>query len=152
MGYCVEIIFGQSEIKKFLNGEKLTNYEKIINLKKYEFETFEERSAFYKGMNETVGWLEFHVIKEFEINLKSKEEPEFDYWSFIQKYYPNYYHCDSVLLSDIYTRILDGESYDEDDKKYANHDIRNELLEIDKELLSKAFENFFNSIYPDKEK
>ena len=148
MGYCVEIIFGQSEIKKFLNGEKFTNYEKIINMKKYEFETFEERNAFYKGINETIGWLEFHVIKEYEINLKQKEEPEFDYWGFIEKYYPDYYHCDSVLLSNILTRIMDGEFDEEEDKKYIeNRNIMNELLEIDKELLSIAFENFFKTNY-----
>jgi hypothetical protein len=150
MGYCLEIIFGQSEIKKYLNGEKLTNYEKIINLKKYEFETCEERNAFYKGINETVGWLEYHIIKEFEINLNQKEEIEFDYWGFIQKYYPNYYHCDNVLLSNTLTRIMDGEFDEEEDKKHIqNRNIRKELMEVDKELLSIAFENFFNLIYPE---
>ena len=152
MAYCVEIIFGQSEIRKFLNGEKFTNYEKIINRKNYEFETFEERNAFYKGLNESMGWLEFHVIKEFEINLKEKAEPEFDYWGFVQKYYPDYYHCNSVLLSNILTRIMDGEFDEEEDKKYLqNLNVRNELLEIDKELLSIAFENFFYTIYPEKD-
>lgn len=153
MGYYVEIIFGQSEIRKFLNGEKLTNYEKIINLKKYDFETFEERNAFYKGINETIGWLDFHIIKEFEINLKPKEEPIFDYWGFIEMYYPGYSNCDSILLSDILTRKLKGEHVNKKDLKFIkNWDVRKELLKLDKELLSIAFENFFNSIHPEKDK
>ncbi len=151
MGYCAIVIFGENEIRKHQIGEKLSNFESIINQKKYEFETFEERNAFYKGMSETVGWLDFLVTNEFEINLKPKEEPVFDYWGFIEKYYPGYYTCDNILLSDILTRKLNGEHVRKKDRKYIkNWDIRKELLELDKELLSIAFENFFNTIYPEK--
>jgi hypothetical protein len=39
-----------------------------------------------------------------------------------------------------------------DRKNIKNWDVRKELLELDKELLSIAFENFFNTIYPEKDK
>lgn len=153
MGYCAIVLFGENEIRKFQLGQELTNFEKIINQKKYEFETFAERDAFYKGISETVGWLDCLVIKEFEINLKPKEEPDFDYWGFIEKYYPKYYNCNNILLSDILTRKLNGEHVCKKDRKYIkNWDVRKELLELDKELLSIAFENYFNSIYPENEK
>lgn len=72
------------------------------------------------------------------------------YWDFIEKYYPNYSHCNNILLSDILTRKLDGEEISESDEKYIKDwDVRKELMELDKELLGKAFENFFYTIYPE---
>lgn len=38
-----------------------------------------------------------------------------NYWSFIEAYYPNYYSCDSILLSDILLRKLEGEVIDAND-------------------------------------
>ena len=68
----------------------------------------------------------------------------FNYWDFIEKYYPGYFHCDSILLSDILTRKLDGEEICEEVEEYIKDwDARKELLQLDKELLGKAFENFF---------
>lgn len=152
MKYIAEIIFGKDQIKKFDNNEPLNDFEKIINLKKYTFKTRTQRNAFYKGIGEAMGWLDFKIIKEFkEKTNKKKEEDEdkFDYWAFIHKYYPKYHQCNSVLLSDILTKKLDGEEICEDDEEYIKDwDIRNELFEIDKELLCKAFENYFNIMYP----
>jgi len=48
MGYCLEIIFGQSEIRKFLNGEKFTNYEKIINRKNMNLKLLKKGMPFIK--------------------------------------------------------------------------------------------------------
>lgn len=102
MKYIVKIIFGKEQIMKFHNNEVLTDYEKIINLKKYTFETRLERNSFYKGIGEAISWLEFLVINEFE-EEDHKEEKEsidiFDYWSFIYRYYPKFHQCDNVLLS-----------------------------------------------------
>jgi len=39
MSYYVKIIFGKDQIRKHHNNEALTDYERIINLKKYTFET-----------------------------------------------------------------------------------------------------------------
>jgi len=152
MKYLAEIIFGKDQVRKFHNNEPLNDFEKIINLKKYTFETWVERNAFYKGIGEAMGWLECEVIKECE-EKDGKEEKEdddkFDYWAFIEKYYPKYYHCDNVLLSDILTRKLVGEEIcEQDEENIKDWDIRNELFEVDKELLCKAFENYFNIAYP----
>jgi hypothetical protein len=78
------------------------------------------------------------------MNLKTS-----NYWSFIEAYYPNYYSCDSVLLSDILTKKLDGEEICEEDEEYIKEwDVRKELFELDKDLLCEAFENFFDIVYP----
>ncbi|WP_433834807.1 hypothetical protein [Flavobacterium anhuiense] len=159
MRYSVKIIFGKDQIRKYYKNEAFNDFEKIVNFKKYTFETKLQRNAFYKGISEAIGWLELEVVKEFEendqIGIEKKEEEEeeeedlFDYWSFIQKFYPKYYQCNSVLLSEILTKKLDGEEISQKDEEYIKDwDIRNELLEIDKELLCKAFENYFNIIYP----
>lgn len=152
MKYSVEIIFGKDQIRKFHNNETLNDFEKIINVKKYNFESREERNAFYKGIGEAMGWLEFEIVKEFEekITQEKEDEDKFDYWSFIEKYYPKYSHCDNVLLSDILTRKLVGEEIcEQDEENIKDWDIRNELFEVDKDLLCKAFENYFNIVYPE---
>ena len=153
MKYLAEIIFGKDQVRKFHNNEPLNDFEKIINLKRYNFESRAERNAFYKGIGEAMGWIEFEVIKEFEEKINQEEEEEedkFDYWAFIYKYYPKYHQCNSVLLSDILTRKLEGEQISEEDEEYIKDwDVRNELFAIDKELLCKAFENYFNIAYPE---
>ena len=83
-------------------------------------------------------------------SLLKEDETTFDYWDFIEKYYPNYDHCDSILLSDILTRKLNGEEICENDEEYINNwDVRKVLMELDKELLGEAFENYFSTIYPE---
>lgn len=152
MKYLAEIIFGKDQVRKFHNNEPLNDFEKIINLKRYNFESRAERNAFYKGIGEAMGWIEFEVIKEFEekITQEKEDEDKFDYWAFIYKYYPKYHQCNSVLLSDILTRKLEGEQISEEDEEYIKDwDIRKELFEVDKELLCKAFENYFNIAYPE---
>jgi hypothetical protein len=149
MSYTVQIIFSKEQIIKYRNGLTLTDYENLVNRKNYEFETLSERNAFYKGLSEGEGWIEFEVIKEIQTREESKKE-DFDYWGFIEKYYPNYYHCDSVLLSDILTRKLNGEEICENDEEYIKDwDVSKVLMELDKELLGEAFENFFNTIHPE---
>lgn len=152
MSYTVEIIFGKEQVIKYQQGIAFSDFENLINRKKYEFETLQERNAFYKGLGETVGWTEFEVIKEQHIKPSFKEEETtFDYWDFIEKYYPNYYHSDRILLSDILTRKLDGEEISESDEEYIKDwDVRKELMQLDKELLGEAFEAFFNTLYPNE--
>ena len=151
MSYHTKIIFGKEQVRKYNNNEALTDVEKSINFKKYSFETKEERIAFYKGIAESMGRLEFEVINEFDDKKDQEKEDEikFDYWAFIEKYYPRYSSCDNVLLSDILTRKLHGEEICEEDQEYIKDwDVRKELFEVDKELLCDAFENFFNIAYP----
>jgi hypothetical protein len=151
MRYHTKIIFGKDQVKKHHNNKAFTDCEKIINVKEYTFTTRDQRSAFYKGIAESMGRFEFEVINKFEDknNTEKEDECEFDYWAFIEKYYPKYYSCDSVLLSDILTRKLDGEEICEEDEEFVKDwDVRKELFELDKELLCKTFENYFNIAYP----
>jgi len=151
MSFTVELIFGKDVIEKYWAGKDFTDYEKEINFKKYEFQTLQERNAFYKGIGETVGWSEYQIIKEMKLNKKDNvvAETNFDYCEFIQKYYPKYYSCNNVLLSDILTRKMNNEVLDIKDEEYIKHwNVREELMNIDKELLLLAFENFFNEMYP----
>ncbi len=152
MSFIVEIIFGKEQVIKFRQGESLSDYEKLIHKKSYEFETLSERNNFYKGLSESNGWTEFEIINEYQTKLNKEEEkePTFDYWNFIVKYYPNYDHSDSILLSDILSRKLSGQEICDSDEEYIKDwDVRKELIKLDKKLLGKAFENYFNTIYPE---
>jgi hypothetical protein len=151
MGYHTKIIFGKEQVRKHHNNKVFTDCEKVISFREYAFDTRAERSAFYKGIFESMGRFEFEVISEFEDknNQEKEDEDKFDYWAFISKYYPRYYSCDSVLLSDILTRKLDGEEICETDEEHIKDwDVRKELFELDKDLLCEAFENFFDIVYP----
>ncbi len=153
MSYHTKIIFGKEQVKKYLNNEAFTDCEKSVNFKVFVFDTKAERSSFYKGIAESVGRLEFEVISEFEdkINDEKEEENKFNYWAFIERYYPKYSSCNNILLSDILTRKLHGEEICEKDEEYIKDwNVRKELLELDKDLLCVAFENYFNSIYPEE--
>lgn len=66
------------------------------------------------------------------------------YWEFIENYYPNYFSCYDILLSDILTRKLDGEGIcDEDEEMIKDWDIRFELLKLDNGILGKVLKNYF---------
>jgi len=69
-------------------------------------------------------------------------------WEFIEKYYPNYFSCDDVLLSDILVRKLNGEKIcDNDEKHIKDWNIKKELLELEQKLLKESFKNYFEIIY-----
>ena len=71
-----------------------------------------------------------------------------NYWSFIETYYPNYYSCDAVLLSDILLRKLEGEVIDENDEALIEGwDIKKKLLELDSIIMEKAMKNYFAMHY-----
>ena len=73
-----------------------------------------------------------------------------NYWSFIEAYYPNYYSCDAVLLSDILLRKLEGEVIDADDEALIEGwDIKKQLLELDTIIMEKAMKNYFAIHYPE---
>ncbi|MBP6182222.1 hypothetical protein [Flavobacterium sp.] len=81
--------------------------------------------------------------------MEAQERNDFCYWTFIEKYYPKYYSCDNILLSDILIRKLEGEEVCEEDEKMIKHcDVKAELLELDKNIFSKALENYFEIRYP----
>ena len=71
-----------------------------------------------------------------------------NYWSFIEAYYPNYYSCDSILLSDILLRKLEGEVIDENDEALIEGwDIKKKLLELDSIIMEMAMKNYFAMHY-----
>ena len=73
-----------------------------------------------------------------------------NYWSFIEAYYPNYYSCDAVLLSDILLRKLEGEVIDENDEALIEGwDIKKKLFELDTIIMEKAMKNYFAIHYPE---
>jgi hypothetical protein len=150
MSYHAKIIFGKDEVRKYHNNVAFTDDEKSINLKNYTFETRAERDAFYEGIDEAMGWLEYEVIDEFEDKNKREKEDEakFDYWDFIEKHYPKYYSCNQILLSDILTKKLDGEEICEEDEEYIKDwDIKAELLKLDQAIMQKAMKNYFEIKY-----
>ncbi|MFV8379795.1 hypothetical protein [Flavobacterium sp. LB3R33] len=149
------------ELKLFAiykNGEHKGN-EKGFSIedaiKKYliasSFETLLDDSEFVSQYSGSLAIENVHFPK---FNSDKKEileihKSKFDYWAFIEQYCPKYSSSDSVLLSDILTRKLDGEDICEQDEEYIkNLDVRKVLFELNKELLCEAFENFFNTVYP----
>lgn len=74
-----------------------------------------------------------------------------DNWSFIETYYPNYYSCDAILLSDILLRKLEGEVIDANDEALIQGwDIEKALRKLESSLLEKALKNYFTLHYTDK--
>ncbi len=142
----------------YKNGEHLGNERGFSTedaIKKYliasSFETLLDDPEFVSQYSSCLAVEDIHFPKFNSAKMKILEiqKSKFDYWSFIEKYYPKYSNCDKVLLSDILTRKLNGEAICEEDEEYIkDRDVRKELFELDKELLCEAFENFFNTVYP----
>ncbi|MES2796922.1 MAG: hypothetical protein V4683_13210 [Bacteroidota bacterium] len=71
----------------------------------------------------------------------------FETWDFIEKYYPNYYSCDYILLNDIFTRKLNNEYVCKTDKIFLKAiDVRKELIILNKKIWDKAIENYYQQI------
>ena len=61
----LKIIYGQEAVKKLYSDEELTSEELEENVKIFQFETENEKRAFIKGVEETIGWNEY-CIPELE--------------------------------------------------------------------------------------
>ena len=76
-----------------------------------------------------------------------------DTWMFIERWHPDYYHCDEVALSDDLQCCLDGEADEEKleivKEMFGNTPEQWECaqIEIDSHLLERAVDNFYQSIY-----
>ncbi len=66
MKHTVRVVFGKEQVIKSYNNEPLTEEEKSLFIKEYEFDTLKEKHAFIKGLNEANGWVEF-FIPELEL-------------------------------------------------------------------------------------
>lgn len=64
-------------------------------------------------------------------------------WDFIEMYYPNYYSCNDILLSDIFIRKLENEFVSESDEIFLKlKNIRKELVILNEKIWTKAIENY----------
>ncbi|MCV9933695.1 hypothetical protein OIU80_15535 [Flavobacterium sp. LS1R47] len=80
--------------------------------------------------------------------MEANENCKFDYWEFIEKYYPNYYSCDDILMNDIlYRKIHNEEICEEDEEMIKDWDVKSELLKLDKMIFFKALEKYFEIHY-----
>ncbi len=78
-----------------------------------------------------------------------KNNSSSEYWDFIEKYYPNYFSCNDVLLCDILNRKLEEEEIDElDEQHIKGWDIKKEKIALEKRLFGMAMQNYFNQFYP----
>ena len=81
--------------------------------------------------------------------MEAPKRHDFYYWTFIENYYPNYYSCDDILLSNILLGKLEGQEIcNEDEVIVQDWDIKKQLLELDKDIFSKALKNYFEIKYP----
>ncbi|MFV8356298.1 hypothetical protein ACNQGB_08985 [Flavobacterium sp. XS1P32] len=142
----------------YRKGEHLGNergFSTADAIKKYliasSFETLLDDSEFVSqySSNLAVEYVHFPKFNSDKKEILEVQKSKFDYWAFIEQYCPKYSSSHSVLLSDILTRKLHGEEIcEEDEELIKDWDVRKELFELDKELLCEAFENFFNTVYP----
>lgn len=80
--------------------------------------------------------------------MNVSEDDNFYFWSFIEKYYPNYYSCDDILMSDIlYRKIHNEEMCEEDEEMIKDWDVKSELLKLDRMIFLKALEKYFEIHY-----
>jgi hypothetical protein len=148
------------ELKLFAiykNGEHKGN-EKGISIddaiKNYliasSFESLLNDSEFIAKYTGTLAIENLHFNKNGfnKIRISEIQKSSNGYWSFIESYYPNYYSCDQILLSDILTRKLDGEEIDKKDEELIKDlNVKDELIKLDKAIMLKAMENYFEMKY-----
>lgn len=68
--YEIQVIFGEEETSKFVNGTFLGTDE-INHVKIYSFNTAIEMHAFIKGMEEAIGWRMCDYITDKREFIKS---------------------------------------------------------------------------------
>ena len=141
----------------YKNGEHIGNERgssKEDAIKKYlvasSFETLLDDFEFVAQYTGILAVENVHFSKPIfdKKEMLDIEKSSVHYWSFIETYYPNYYSCDQILLSDILTRKLEGEEIDEtDEEMIKDWDVKEELLKLDKVIMQKAMENYFEIKY-----
>lgn len=100
------------------------------------------------------GEIHYSILEDTERNFIPDEIRIIeDTWSFIQRWHPDYSHCDEVAYSDDLECCLEGEADKEKLERvkemFGNTPEEWECaqIQIDAELLSAAVENFLNYIY-----
>lgn len=65
--YCLSVLFGSEQVKKFYNKEIFTEDEITDYTKFYSFKTDAELNAFILGLDEANGWLDLIYLKGTKI-------------------------------------------------------------------------------------
>ena len=69
MNFTLKIIFGEDQINKFFSGIPFSGEDFELNIKEYSFETEIELKAFKKGVSETIGWMECHILEKYAFTI-----------------------------------------------------------------------------------
>lgn len=69
MSHKIIVVFGQEQVNKIFEGAIFTNEEKEQFVKRFDFETLQEKEAFIKGMETASGWIDYFVIEENYLNF-----------------------------------------------------------------------------------
>lgn len=75
--YKAAFLFGKEEINKFLNEERLSKDELVLNTIYKEFNTCNEAKAFIDGVETAVGWTECMLLSKNDLNKLKKEGQQF---------------------------------------------------------------------------
>lgn len=74
-------------------------------------------------------------------------------WRFFEKYLPNYYSRDDVLLDDILFKYIDGDEVCEEDMKWIevefNSDktlVKEELVRLETKFATEALRSYYDSL------
>ena len=65
--YCITVLFGSEQVKKFYNKEIFNEDEITDYTKFYSFKTDAELNAFILGLNEANGWLDLIYLEGVKI-------------------------------------------------------------------------------------
>lgn len=62
----IKIIFGTDHVRNYLEGNSIGNEDNIGGLYEYTFNTEDEVKAFLLGIDEAMGWQDYHILEEGE--------------------------------------------------------------------------------------
>ena len=64
-------------------------------------------------------------------------------WDFVERFYPNYYSCNTITLIDILTRTRDGEEVSLSDQAFIEGwDVERKLEVLERKVYEKALQNY----------
>lgn len=79
--------------------------------------------------------------------MGSQQIGSYSYWTFIEKYYPKYFSCSDILLSDILNRKITGEQVcEEDEAMIKGWNVEAQLCELNHIIFSKALINYMDLV------
>lgn len=97
----------------------------------------------------------YQPAKQCIYNVQPAKEQK-KVWDFVERFYPNYYHCDDIAYNDDLHKIVNGSSEEGDDAhtlltEEFEGDLKSvhlAMLESDKKIYERAIQGFI-SVFPD---